>query len=74
MFQRMSINRFCAGWDLYPTISGGEQATEHDREIYDEGLTEESSRLFFSDGDNVDVLRLGQNRTVLASLTSLTPN
>ena len=62
----MSINRFCAGWDLYPTVSGGEPATEQDRKIYDHGLSEESSRLFFNDGDNVDVLRLGQNRIVLA--------
>ncbi len=47
----MSINRFCAGWDIYSRVSGGEQATEQDGKIYDHGLSEESSRPFSIDGD-----------------------
>ena len=70
----MSINRSCAGWDVYPIATGSEQASEQEQKIYSYGLSEESSRLFFNDSDNVDVLRLGANGTVPASLTSLTSN
>jgi len=59
----MSINRFCAGWDTYPLNWALEELVDQDSDIYDRGLAEESSRLFANDVDNVDILRLSQNRT-----------
>jgi hypothetical protein len=59
----MSINRFCAGWDTYPLNWAPEELVDQDSDIYDRGLAEESSRLFANDVDNVDILRLSQNRT-----------